>query len=481
MNVKRIALFLGGVALCFTVLSASFILSGLNHSRAAGTTLHSTSKSQSFVPTQLAHSVDGVQGNIYFGTTYGSIYALNATTGAQLWRYYVGSSVCNVDGEGSTVVLRGVVNNIAYVNTCSSTCPTRLIALQISDGSQLWCSSLPLSAVYDGRVELLGVSQGIVYVYPIIQTGDGGEHNVVYALSAKDGSLLWSFDQNPQAVQEFIDFFKIVEGVIYISLDQYSPGGNFVAYLTCALNASNGSESWCVSNALTRTLVQGVLYATNGLGNSTSLIALRASDGSQLWSYAGTFYQIFAYPNTVFAGGSSICALNSSDGTQRWCSSANAYYFRVQGGVIYTWQYPYGIQAYSATTGTLLWTNQTASIIGLGQGIAYLLTSNYHVEGINATNGSLLWNYNTVHSGTAYFAPIDGVIYYNTSHGLRALSASTGTLLWSHFAATNVNLSFQSDSSAIAYIVSNNTTTNSFTLNAYNSSNGILLWKYTIQ
>ncbi|HEV2583858.1 MAG TPA: PQQ-binding-like beta-propeller repeat protein [Ktedonobacteraceae bacterium] len=460
---KHMIFSLGGIALCLMMLAVGLMMSGPGHSHAASSLGSARTPSISH---QLAQPFDAVQGNIYYGTGSTSVYALDAQTGAQLWVYPL---QCGNGMNFFTVLW--VVNGIAYVNTCNPSCLSHLAAIRGSDGTQLWCSTFTFFAPGANGTRFLGVSQGIVYLYTVIPGGDGGEHDTLHALNATDGSLLWSYDQNPQIPDQFLDFFKVVQGVAYISMDQYNPAGGG-PYLTCALNTSSGSVNWCAANALTSILAQGVLYATN----STSLIALRASDGSQLWSYAGSFDQIVAHPKVVFVGGpGSLCALNSSNGSQRWCSSVNAYHFFVQGGIIYA-----GGQAFSASTGALLWTNQAANIIGLGQSVVYALTGGYYVEEINAMSGSLLWSYSIAQSGTASFSPGDGVIYYNTPHGLRALSASTGTLLWSHFTTSNAILSFQSDSSAIAYVVSNNTTTNSFTLHAYNASNGTLLWQYAM-
>jgi outer membrane protein assembly factor BamB len=148
--------------------------------------------------------------------------------------------------------------------------------------------------------------------------------------------------------------------------------------------------------------------------------------------------------------------------------------------VIYALQNSSSLRAFSASTGALLWTNLAQSIIGLSSSAIYVLTSTNQVQGINITNGALLWSYNAAQNGTASFGPGDGVIYYNTTHGLRALSAGTGTLLWSHFTPATVYSYFQSDSNGIAYVVTDDTAKNAITLHAYNATKGSLLWKYAL-
>lgn len=493
MDRKRLVFSLGGIILCFSMLTISLMMNGLAHSHAVGP-LHSTMQSHTSTGTPSARSFYDVQNNIYFGITFGSIYALNATTGAQLWQYTDSAAIgCDPNGEHSGISILRAVSGIVYVNPCDTdtACPSHLVALRVTDGSQLWCSSFPIPPGWNGSSQFLAISQGIIYLMPGIYCGVPPSCNqILYALNAQDGSLLWSYSPPSSMFGAGFSHFQLVQGVIYLSISGQtpSPAGPPVAVSqVCALNASDGSQRWCVSNAGEIGLAWGVVYATeNTSSGSTILAALRASDGSQIWSYRGAFSQVVASTNVVYTGGpTSICALKSSDGSQRWCASINSTYFsfRVQAGVIYVPQYPDypgNIQAFSTSTGTLLWTKHNADILALGQGVAYLLTSDARVEAIHATDGSVLWSYKPAHSGSAYFSLADQVIYYNTPHGLRALSASTGTLLWSHFTATTVNLSFQSASNGIAYVESNNTTTSSFTLNAFDASNGTLLWKYAI-
>jgi outer membrane protein assembly factor BamB len=515
MKRKHIILSILLVAFCALVVPASLVFNGISYTRAAGavpkvTGQHTPATIAKPTPSAIVQGnvyhgstvcdpfsfINGlcvaiVQGNVLYGHTGLSVYALNATTGVLLWQYQVRSS--NYCLGYTAVGLFGIVNGVVYVNTCRADCPSHLAALKASNGSQLWCSPVDFAA-YSGIVSLAKVAKGIVYIIPYTPCGDSCESGTLYALKESDGSRLWKYGPTGG-----IELYGIDQGVVYITILHEAPGSSSLD--ACALNTRDGSKRWCHSNAQIIGLVRGVVYVTAYYAKhyyaGYSILALKGSNGTQLWSYSGgsqgqEFTQALVQLNVIYISAylpsnasGALCAVNVSNGSQRWCSISNplATSLKVIGGIIYNIGdiYSGGIQAFSTHTGTLLWTKQTASLIGLGQSVAYVLTSNYHVEGINATNGLLLWNYNTAHGGTAYFVPTDGVIYYNTSHGLRALSASTGTLLWSHFAATNVYLIFQSDNRAIAYVVSNNTTTNSLTLNAYNSSNGTILWKYTIQ
>lgn len=511
MKRKRIILSLLLVAFCALVVPAGLVFNGISYTRAAGavpkvTGQHTPATTAKPTPSAIVQGngyhgstvcdpnpfirlcLAIVQGNVLYGHTGLSVYALNAKTGVLLWQYQVRSS--NYCLGYTAVDLLGIVNGVVYVNTCRPDCPSHLAALKASDGSQLWCSPVNFAA-YSGILGLAKVAKGIVYISPYTPCGDSCAYGPLYALKESDGSQLWNYAPNGM-----VALYGVDQGVVYTTIVYEAPGS--FSQDACAFNTIDGSKRWCHSNAEIIGLVRGVVYVTayNANYSGYSILALKESDGTKLWRYSGgsqeqEFLQALVQLDVIYISAylpsngtlsGTLCAVNVSNGSQRWCSISNPYTtsLKVLGGIIYNIGniYSGGIQAFSTSTGALLWTKQAASLIGLGQSVAYVLTSNYHVEGINATNGSLLWTYNATRSGTAYFAPTDGVIYYNTSHGLRALSASTGTLLWSHFAATNVYLLFQSDSRAIAYVVSSNTTS---TLNAYNSSNGTLLWKYTNQ
>lgn len=496
MNGKRISLVLGVIFLCCALMNTSLMFSNLAHSHAAGTTPRFISKPRAFSPTQPAHSMDGVQGNIYFGTTFGSIYALNATTGAQLWQYTDSAAIgCDPNGEHSGISILRVASRVVYINPCDTdtACSSHLVALRVIDGSQLWCSSFPIPPGWIGSFQILAVSGGIIYLLPNIYCGTPPSCNqILYALNAQDGSLLWSSSPPSSWFSAGFSNFQLVQGVIYVNIggEMWSPAGPPVGVeQTCALNASDGSQRWCDSNDYALTSNGGEMYATNtGL---TSLIALRATDGIQIWSSTVSGYgHIIVFPQVIYyITDASICAFNIIDGSQRWCTphSVSIYLnLQIKGGLIYTENYPPNgssnpvIQVFSTSTGTPLWTKQNTNLIAVSQGILYVWTGTNRAEELNAKDGTLLWSHYTNQNGFAYFAPVDNLIYVNTPHGILALNASNGTLLWSHFSSINVSLSYQSSSNGIAYIFSHDTSKGSYKLLALNTSNGTLLWSYSI-
>jgi outer membrane protein assembly factor BamB len=491
MHRKRLVFSLGSVILCFAMLATSLLMNGFAHSHAAGP-LNSTMQSHTSNYASSGRSFYDPQNNIYFGITFGSIYALNATTGVQLWQYTDTAAIgCDPNGEHSGISIPWVTRGVIYVNPCDSdtACPSHLVALRVTDGSQIWCSSLPIPPYSIGSYYILAVSQGIIYLLPGIYCGTPSYCNqTLYALSARDGSLLWSYSPPSSMFGARFFNFQLVQGVISISIngEMWSPAGPPVGVNeVCALNASDGSQLWCISGAREIGLVQGVVYAMEG----SSLVALQASNSGQIWSYtptSGSLSQIVVLQNGIYIvingpSGTSICALNNSDGSVRWCSPTklSSPSIQVKDGILYASQTPI-IQAFSISTGQLLWTNQDGQILSEGTGIVYILTSKNHIKELKTKDGTLLWSFNMNLSGLNCCSLSSGAFYFGAGHSLYALSASTGTLLWSHFTTSTVGLSFQGASIGIAYAELNNTTTGSHTLSAFDASSGALLWKYAI-
>src|SRR5215469_10056658 len=167
MHRKRLVFSLRGVILCFAILTTTLLMNGLTLSHAAGP-LPSTMQSHTSTRTSSTRSFYDVQDNIYFGITFGSIYALNATTGAQLWQYTDSAAIgCDPNGEHSGISIQQVASGVVYVNPCDTdtACPSHLVALRVTDGSQLWCSSF-IPAYWIGSSRFLTISQGIIYLTP---------------------------------------------------------------------------------------------------------------------------------------------------------------------------------------------------------------------------------------------------------------------------------------------------------------------------
>ena len=145
-----------------------------------------------------------VNGVVYFGSTDGNVYALNASTGVKLWSY---NAYWNVASSPA------VANGVVYVG-----CALNLCALDASTGALLWSYNIDFVPASPA------VANGVVYI------GSGNDGNV-YALNASTGALLWSF-----ATGYLITSAPAVaNGVVYISSNLND---------IYALNATTGALLW---------------------------------------------------------------------------------------------------------------------------------------------------------------------------------------------------------------------------------------------
>jgi outer membrane protein assembly factor BamB len=257
-------------------------------------------------------------GVLYTGSQNGNEYALNATTGAEVWTVAMGSEVLD-----SSVAANGVV----YVATGGT-----LHALNASTGAQLW--------TWAGACCTPVVSGEVVYI--------SGTSNNFYALSATTGAQLWSYNPGftPGAV-------SVANGIVYL-------GGSASGSTMVALNATTGAELWSftASGSPGLPVVAGsVVY----LGSSGGpLYALNASTGAELWSFSAPA----SGGNAVVANGvvyygaySTLYAVNATTGKEMWSFAPNDEILSalaVANGIVYFWTYGKTLYAVNASTGAQL-------------------------------------------------------------------------------------------------------------------------------
>ncbi len=225
-----------------------------------------------------------VAGVVYVGSENGNVYALNATSGAQLWNYTIGGQV-----RSSPAVVGGVV----YVGSFSSGV-NALYALNATSGAQLW--NYTTGFYVESSPAVVG---GVVYV--------GSNDTKVYALDATNGAQLWNYTTGPGG--EVYSSPAVFNGTVYIgSLDNH----------VYALDATNGVQRWnyTTGNGVysSPAVVNDVVYIGSMDDN---VYALNAIFGTVLWSYL-TSGQIESSPavvgGVVYIGSSdgNVYALNSS-------------------------------------------------------------------------------------------------------------------------------------------------------------------------
>ncbi len=109
------------------------------------------------------------EGKLYVTTTFGMMYALNATTGSILWSTNLGTKI--TDPRGSAAVAYGKV----FEGTAEG-----LLAVNATDGSIVW--KAPLNSTDTGTP---AVVDGFVFV--------ADSSGTLYQFNATTGALLWSY------------------------------------------------------------------------------------------------------------------------------------------------------------------------------------------------------------------------------------------------------------------------------------------------
>jgi outer membrane protein assembly factor BamB len=233
-------------------------------------------------------------GNLYFGFASGGttstrgIYALKASTGAQLWDYaeysnsfadgpaaVQGSYVFSEAGPGQNIVALSTANGgvawsaptsennaeisvsggVVYVSTAWNETDATLYALKETTGDQLWAYTYAGQNWFGGAEapSPAAIANGIVY----FQGVDGN----LYALKAKTGKLVWADTPTDSGYNRFTTSPSIANGVLYIS------GGNDMGTQpnTSAYNAATGAFLWASPSPhgtllMPPVVVNGVLY-----------------------------------------------------------------------------------------------------------------------------------------------------------------------------------------------------------------------------
>jgi len=221
-------------------------------------------------------------GVVYVGSEDSKIYALNASTGAQLWSF----TTTGLGVDSSPAVANGVV----YVGSFDA----KIHALNASTGAELWSFTTGFVSFSSPAV-----ANGVVYV--------GSLDGKIHALNASTGAELWSFttgngvDSSP----------AVANGVVYAG----SEDGKIYA-----LNASTGAQLWSFTTGnrveSSPAVANGVVYAGSDDGK---IYALNASTGAELWSFT-TGSAVFSSP----AVANGVVYVGSAD--------SNLYAFDLAGG-----------------------------------------------------------------------------------------------------------------------------------------------------
>ena len=306
-----------------------------------------------------------VQGDkAYVGTFGGSVYALNASTGEQIWKF---------SADDRIWATPTIANGIIYIGSVSVN--GTVYALNATTGAQIWKFSTG-----ESMWSSAAVVGNIVYF--------GSNDNNVYAVDAHTGRKIWNYTTGG----DIRDSPAVVDGVVYISSQD--------GYLY-AINATTGEKVWSTYTVDTDTYtnaspayVNGTVYIGSGDSN---LYAFRASDGSERWRFT-TGAKVSSSPavfnGIVYAGSENhiFYAVDSSTGIQLWNYTLNGPVYSspaVADGLVFIGSYGDTVYAFNATTGVLVWSYQTGNGVfsspTIAGGVMFVGSYDYKVYAFGAS------------------------------------------------------------------------------------------------
>jgi outer membrane protein assembly factor BamB len=298
-----------------------------------------------------------VDGMVYSGSQSGELYALEASSGDELWSLPVG-------GWGSPAVEDGT----AYVAQGD------VFALDAATGDQLWSYGAP-DEQFGSSPALL---EGVLYVVSTDTDTPGGQ---VAAIDASTGSLLWS-----RAVRgETWGAPAVVDGAVVVGTG---------AGRVYSLDASTGTIQWQVRTPCARrcyiilapAVANGVIYIA---ASDDRLYALEAATGDRIWNteQIGPRATPAVVGRVVYVGTGygNVDAYSAATGALLWR-------FHAGGGDVES----------GAT---------------VANGVVYIGSNGDRLYALDASTGEKLWSYRTGTGIQADPTVVNGVVYVGSKDG----------------------------------------------------------------
>lgn len=296
-------------------------------------------------------------GTLYLGTSGGKVYALDADTGSEEWRYY---TTVGEEFISSPAVSEGIV--------CLGSMDGNLFALDQDAGDERWTFET------GGPI----ISSPVV-VDGMVLVGSGDQH--LYAVSVENGTEEWSADLEG----EVFSSPAVADGIAYVGTER--------GYLY-AIDVGSGQVEWRFEAdsgiAATPAVREGTVYVRSRGG---SLYAVGIDEGQQRWKTdigaEGTSSPAVSEGQVFVAGDWRVYAFATSDmddaetGEELWVASA--------GGSV---------------TGSPTVAGETA----------YVLAEN-RVSALNMTSGGQRWQYNANETLAASPVPTSNGVYVATQDG----------------------------------------------------------------
>jgi outer membrane protein assembly factor BamB len=300
----------------------------------------------------------------YIGDSDG-VYALDAATGEERWRFDTGHWFSAPALKEGAVYVGGTdIGADEYY----------LYALDAATGEERWRLQL------GGSVTFPTVVDGVVYL--------GSDDNYVYALDSATGKWLWRFKAGFEGDVVGFSDPAVADGVVYIG------GADRYVY---ALDASTGELRWrhqVSDQTPALTVVERVVYVSGWLGG---LRALDSGTGEELWVFGSGMTGPPAVADGIVYVGSSdgAYALDAATGEERWLFHTDGWFASpvVVEGVVYVTSHiiagnEYYIYALDAAKGEERWRFQTGGTISspaVAHGVAYIASGDGYLYALDTT------------------------------------------------------------------------------------------------
>jgi outer membrane protein assembly factor BamB len=278
-----------------------------------------------------------VVGRLYISAQDGTVYCLNASTGAHIWNFTEGGTMHSPTVAGNRVYVGGGY----WYNT--------VFCLDASTGTLLWR--------YETDWELAAspaVAEGRVYI--------GCMDDWFYCLDASTGERLWRYFIGEN---NHLSSPAVAEGRVYV--------GSSDAQLYC-FDASNGTLLWTFTTGSyiesSPAVVAGRVYVGSV---DAKVYCVDAVNGSQLWNYTADDV-VLSSPavanGRVYVGSGDsdrrLYCLNASTGAQIWNATTDGAVHSspaVAGTRVYVGSDDTRVYCFDALTGARIWTYKTRETV----------------------------------------------------------------------------------------------------------------------
>ncbi len=195
--------------------------------------------------------------SVFFGSSDGNVYALNANTGQLKWKF---------ETKGSIHCSPILYKNTLYIGGWDA----NLYALDMETGKQRWKFETGKKTGFKGVQSTVAVANDMVYF--------GARDPFLFALNAETGKLVWRYDA---AYSWIISSAVVVKDVVYV--------GTSDTFLLLGLDAKNGKE-------LFKFKANGYVYSSPAIAGETAyfgdftgnFFALNIKSSAKEWSSFNT-------------------------------------------------------------------------------------------------------------------------------------------------------------------------------------------------